>query len=194
MGGLDGVVCLNKVDLARGEEDRKRMEYLGAVGYKTLVTSALTGEGTDEFREVLKGRLTVLMGHSGVGKSSLLRCVSPDLPLRIGAVSRKTGRGRHVTTAPEIHRLFEGTFVVDTPGVREFQPAGLSERDLAGCFPDLAGFIDDCRYPTCLHETEPDCAVKEAVEAQRIHPLRYTGYLKILRSLRGGRGKGRYFQ
>lgn len=192
-GGLDGAVCLNKTDLeARKPPD---LSHLTGAGYPVVRTSAVTGEGLDDLREVLSGRVTVLLGHSGVGKSSLLGAMAPDLRLRVGELSRKTGRGRHTTTAARLIRLFPGADVVDTPGVREFQPAGVSPAGLGRLFPDFVPFLGACRFRECLHDREPGCGVKEARERGEIHPLRYKGYRKILLSLlRGEKDQhGRYY-
>jgi len=191
-GGLESVICLNKIDQqVQGRE--KTLDHLVMAGYSVVYTSAVTGEGLDDLRGLLRDKLTVLLGHSGVGKSSLVRCLAPDLDIPIGEVSRKTGRGCHTTTSSRLFALFPGTEVIDTPGMREFRPADVDQGNLAGYFPDLARYADECRFKGCLHDHEPDCAVKEALAQGEIHPLRFRGYRKILFSLGGKEKKGRYF-
>ncbi len=193
-GGLTPVVCLNKTDLER-EGDREKAAYLGGSGYKVLFTSAATGDGIDALRAELEGRLTVLIGHSGVGKSSLLMALKPGLELKVETVSRKSGKGKHTTTAPVMHDFSGGTRVIDTPGIRDFRFSGIGRADLPRLIPEFSPLSGGCRLPDCMHREEPDCAVRDAVRIGRIHGTRYEGYLKMLQSFdEGGETqRGRYF-
>ena len=177
------VICVNKVDLA---EDRAACQatlqpYLD-LGYRVLFTSALTGEGVAELQEVLRGRLTVLAGLSGVGKSSLLAAVQPGLQLRTSHVSAHGGQGRHTTVQVAMLELEMGGFVADTPGIREFGLSGLRSSELARFYREIAA-VPGCRFPDCSHTHEPGCAVQAAVRERRVSAYRYHNYKNILESL-----------
>lgn len=142
----------------------------------------MDGEGIETLRQQLAGRVSILMGKSGVGKTSLLNALQPDLGLRINAVREKDGRGRHTTTHLELFPLKVGGGVVDTPGMREFNLWGLAGSDIAYAFPEMRPYLGQCRFgASCSHETEPNCAIKHAVEQGLIHPERYANYLRLAR-------------
>ncbi len=174
------IICVNKIDLA---EDmaicRATLQPYLDLGYRVLFTCALTGEGVDELREVLRGQTTVLAGLSGVGKSSLLSAVQPSLQLRTGEVSEYSGQGRHTTAQAVLHRLEVEGFVVDTPGIREFGLSGLRQGELARFYPEIAAVAGGCRFDDCAHIHEPGCAVKAAVHQGRVSAARYHNYKKI---------------
>jgi ribosome biogenesis GTPase len=181
---LRPLICLNKVDLA---EDRRECQgalepYL-RLGYRTVLASAVTGEGVAELREVLRGQTTILAGLSGVGKSSLLSAVQPGLNLRIGEVSARHHEGRHTTVQVNLLKLDMGGRVVDTPGIREFGLSGLHRSELVRFYPEMAA-IAGCRYADCSHIHEPACAVRLAVREGRLSAVRYESYCKIRKSLR----------
>ena len=157
-----------------------------ALGYRVLLTSAKTGEGVDAFREALTDQTSVVTGPSGVGKSTLLNAVEPGLDLRTGEVSVKTRKGRHVTTHAALFPLTDGGFVVDTPGIREFGVLDLEPWELSHHFPDFRPHLEHCRFPTCTHDHEPGCAVKEAYLDDAITEERYYSYLNILQSIQLG--------
>ena len=154
--GLAPIICVNKVDLAEDPVEPQTVlrAYLEA-GYTVLLTSAESRLGVDGLRRLLQGRTTALAGLSGVGKSSLLSAVEPGLHLRVGEVSDRRHEGRHTTTQSSLHRLAEGGFVVDTPGIREFGLSGLRRRDLADCYPEIAGLRSDCQFEDCTHRGAP---------------------------------------
>jgi ribosome biogenesis GTPase len=182
---LSPLICVNKIDLAQDLADCKRS--LGPhreLGYRVLFTSAVTRTGVDELRSVLKDKTTVLAGLSGVGKSSLLTAVQPDLDLRTGSISDYHREGRHVTTQVSMLRLASGGYVVDTPGIREFGLSGLRRSDLVGHFPEMAVRGQQCRFSDCSHIHEPACAVRAAVAQGTVSPSRYHSYVKIHRDLR----------
>ncbi|MFW6189221.1 MAG: ribosome small subunit-dependent GTPase A [Planctomycetota bacterium] len=177
-GGLLPTICINKVDLARSREeyapaarDYRRMDY------DVLLTSAKTGRGLDELREALRDRSTVLAGHSGTGKSSLLNALQPGLQLATGEV---TTRGRHTTSSVSLLKLDFGGYVVDTPGIREFTLWDIEKRDVAQFFPRIWELSAECKMPDCVHMHEPDCAVKQAVRRGRLPKTRYESYLRIV--------------
>jgi ribosome biogenesis GTPase len=177
-------ICLNKVDLAENRAAcRSAMGPYIDLGYSVTYTSAVTGEGLAQLRELLRGRTTVLAGMSGVGKSSLLGAVQPGLSLRIGAVNTRRHEGRHTTSQVRLLELDMGGFVADTPGIREFGLDGLRKRDLAWHYPEIAAHANDCRFADCTHMHEPGCAVRRAVEQGAIPKTRYHSYSKIHDSL-----------
>ncbi|MDJ0521232.1 MAG: ribosome small subunit-dependent GTPase A [Planctomycetota bacterium] len=181
---LEALLVVNKMDL--GDEPPPETALYEALGYPVLCTSALTGHGIEELRAELVGRTSVVTGHSGVGKSSLLNAVQSDLGIAVGEVNPVTGRGTHTTTAALWHRLEGGGAVIDTAGVREFGLFGIPKRDLPWLFKDIALFAPDCRYPDCSHTHEPHCAVQEALVEGELPPFRFDSYLKILESLEEG--------
>jgi ribosome biogenesis GTPase len=182
--GLMPILCVNKIDLA---EDvaicRATLQPYLDLRYQVIFTCALTSEGVDELREVLRGQTTVLAGLSGVGKSSLLLAVQPGLQLCIGEVSEYSGQGRHTTAQVVLHRLEMGGFVVDTPGIREFGLNGLRQGELARFYPEMAAVAGGCRFDDCAHIHEPGCAVKAAVQQGHVSANRYHSYKKIYHTL-----------
>lgn len=186
---IDAGLVLNKIDLIR-KKDRAYLNFLHGLytdlGYQVLLTSAMTGEGVAAFREALTDQTSVVTGPSGVGKSTLLNVVEPDLDLRTGEVSAKTRKGRHTTAHAALFPLSNGGFVVDTPGIREFGVLYLEPWELSHHFPEFLPYLEQCRFPTCTHDHEPGCAVLEAVLDDVITEERYYSYLNILHSIRLG--------
>jgi ribosome biogenesis GTPase len=135
--------------------------------------------GITRFRQVLEGRESVLSGQSGVGKSSLLNAVEPGLGLRVAEISQSTLHGRHTTTSARLFRLAQGGWVVDTPGIRQFELWNVIPEELEGFFVELRPYVPFCRFPSCTHTHESDCAVKQAVQQGEIHPDRYQRYLNM---------------
>lgn len=181
---LEAVIVVNKMDLRPDGEEPPELETYRALGYAVVPTSATRGRGIDALRSELEGRVSVVAGHSGVGKSSLLNAVEADLGLSVGRVNPVTGRGTHTTTAAVWLPLEGGGAVIDTAGVREFGLYGIPERDVGWLFRDIAAIAPACRYPDCSHTHEPDCAVREAALAGEMALFRYDAYLRILESLK----------
>ncbi|MGI9952343.1 ribosome small subunit-dependent GTPase A [Moorellaceae bacterium AZ2] len=177
--GTDPVICWNKADIA-DEEFLHLPPLYQNLGYRVLVTSARTGQGVDLLREVLKGHVSTFAGPSGVGKSSLLNAVEPGLNLKTGEVSRKQGRGRHTTRQVELLLLKDGGIVADTPGFSKLNLPEMKREDVAAYFPEMVPYESGCRFHSCLHRAEPDCAVRKAVEEGTIPRHRYAHYLKFL--------------
>ena len=182
--GLQALLCMNKVDLAAGpqELERSMAPYL-ALGLRVLFTSTITGQGIGELRQLTAGKVTVLAGLSGVGKSSLLMAVAPNLRLRTSAISDRHHAGRHTTTQARWLPLPQGGAIVDTPGIREFGLAGLHRTELASYFPELAALQGQCAFANCSHINEPGCAIRQEVDARAISAQRYDSYCKIYQDL-----------
>ncbi|WP_069650216.1 ribosome small subunit-dependent GTPase A [Caloranaerobacter ferrireducens] len=184
---LDIVICFNKIDLISKEE----LNFLNGIylnaGYKVINTSCILGVGVDELRYTLVDKITVFAGPSGVGKSTLLNSIQPDLQLKTGEVSHKTNRGRHTTRRAELLELDVGGWVVDTPGFSSLNIDFMKEEDLGLYFREINEFSGDCRFVGCRHYKEPDCSVKKAVEENKISKTRYDNYLMFLEELRKNR-------
>lgn len=175
------VICINKCDLLEEKADFLQ-DYVQA-GYKLLMVSAQEGQGIQELKNLLTGRVTVFAGPSGVGKSSLLNAVDSNLELATGKISDKIKRGKHTTRAACLLPLPEGGTVVDTPGFSAAELENIDKAQLAHYFPEFRPYIEKCYYNTCTHSHEPDCAVKEAVAAGAICQVRYEAYLNILQTI-----------
>ncbi|MDA1347835.1 MAG: ribosome small subunit-dependent GTPase A [Chloroflexi bacterium] len=182
--GLDPVICVNKIDLAADSaEIAETVRIYNDLDIRVVLSSAATGEGVGQLRDILTGRMTVLAGLSGTGKSSLAAAVEPGLDLKTAAVSEGTGEGKHTTTGATLFPLSSGGALVDTPGIREFGLAGLRRRELAGLFPELEGLVSDCRFFDCTHLAGPDCAVLAGVDRGAVAASRYHSYKKIYPTL-----------
>ena len=175
------VICINKCDLLEEKADFLQ-DYVQA-GYKLLMVSAQEGQGIQELKNLLAGRVTVFAGPSGVGKSSLLNAVDSNLELATGKISDKIKRGKHTTRAACLLPLPEGGTVVDTPGFSAAELENIDKAQLDHYFPEFRPYIEKCYYNTCTHSHEPDCAVKEAVAAGAICQARYEAYLNILQTI-----------
>ncbi len=188
-GQMGAVVCLNKIDLIDSVEKGRVISMLNVydrLGYQVIYTSVTDGEGIDRLERVLSDKFSVIVGASGVGKSSLLNAVQPGLALPIGEVGLKTGKGRHTTTLVELFSLENGGEVADTPGIREVGLWGVDTEDLDLYFPEMDSYLGECKYNDCIHLNEPDCAVTEAVNAGEISPVRYRSYVVLKTGSSGG--------
>ena len=177
--GVPVYLCVNKCDLDPAVDLVKIYE---SAGFPVIRTSAETGEGVEELCGLIRGKVTAFTGNSGVGKSSILNRLCPELELPTGEVSEKLGRGRHTTRHVELYDLGEDTFVADTPGFSSFdtdQMDVILKEELQYSFPDFGPYIGKCRFDDCSHRKEPDCAVRAALEAGDIQPTRYDSYLKL---------------
>ena len=179
-------IVLNKMDLAdvtRRSKMRTLQHRYVRLGYAVFPTSAVTGEGLEQFHAALADRISIFMGPSGTGKSTLLNALEPGLALRTGRVSQKTRKGRHTTANAELFLLSTGGGVVDTPGVREFGLLQVEPWELSHHFPEFRNYLNHCRFPACTHSHEPDCRVKLAYRNRAITRDRYNSYLNILHSI-----------
>ncbi|MEM8932739.1 MAG: ribosome small subunit-dependent GTPase A [Acidobacteriota bacterium] len=184
-GGAEPILCVNKIDLVPETERAQALEPLAPHRdlIQVLPISAETGEGVEALRRCLAGKIAAFVGHSGVGKSSLINALDPAVGAKTGAVSAALSKGRHTTTRSSLYELGDGIRVVDTPGIRELGLADLSAEELREYFPDLAELSAGCRFSNCTHDHEPRCAVRTAVETGELAASRYATYLRILASL-----------
>jgi len=176
--GIDAMIVLNKCDISDKAETELLRRTYEDIGYTVVLMSAVTLEGLDEFRRLLRGKVSVLAGPSGVGKSSIVNCVSPKL-METGELSRKIDRGKHTTRHAELLRVDDDTFIVDSPGFTSLAVDGIGRDDIAGCFREFAPFAQRCRFNDCKHLREPGCAVKEQV-GHAISADRYERYERLV--------------
>lgn len=179
-GHVGACVVLNKIDLCSPAAVDEFVSLYSSCGYPVLCTSALTGEGVDRLSSDLGSGIYAFIGESGVGKSSLLMSVDPDLDLKVRAVGEKTGRGRHTTTFSQLYPLKGSGYLADTPGMQTFGFPGTNKIELQDCFPEFGPHTATCRFKPCTHSHEPDCGVKRSVEEGALQRTRYQSYLRIL--------------
>ena len=183
---IPAIVLFNKADIY-GEQEmelfQERKAMYERVGYKVLLTSVRTKEGIDLLRDVLHDKMSLISGHSGVGKSSLINEILENENIRTSEVSDWSGKGMHTTTFAEMYDLPKGGRLIDTPGMREFAIADISKQELSHYFPEMRAVMNDCQFNDCMHINEPGCAVKKAVINSEIHEERYVSYLTILDSI-----------
>jgi ribosome biogenesis GTPase len=179
-GGIESSLIVNKLDLvSKAEVDRWRDTYTSAVN-ELIFTSAIAGMGIDRLATLLKSRTTLMVGASGVGKSSLVNRMDPGLKIKTGEISQSTGKGRHITSLATLHPLTNGGWLADSPGLRECAPWNLTRESLIAAYPEIARLTDQCRFRNCLHHGETGCAVELAAGTPELPSERYHNYLKLL--------------
>jgi len=178
--GIRPIVCINKIDLVDPADLQPLVGVYGQMGYEVRLISATRTIGVNGLRQLLEGMASVVVGQSGVGKSSLLNAIDPHLNLRVGEVSEESQKGKHTTTNARLIPLTGGGFVVDTPGIRQFALWDVIPEEVAGFFRDLRPFVNQCRFPDCTHIHEMDCAVKDAVADGRLDARRYESYCNMV--------------
>jgi ribosome biogenesis GTPase len=176
---IEARIVASKADLVTAEKADAALAVYRNIGYTTCAVSARTGQGIAEVQSWLPGHISVVTGKSGVGKSSLLNAINPDLALAVGDVSGAVNKGRHTTTVAQLIPLTGGGYVADTPGIREIGLWQIPKNHLEYGFREFRPFLDECRFADCSHEHEPECAVREAVERGEIHPARYASYMRL---------------
>jgi len=181
---MNAVLCINKVDLSMPGEHAAIGKIYENAGYKVVYCNSTLGEGFDELRHELAGRITVFAGQSGVGKSTILNRLMDSLLMETGGLSKKIGRGKHTTRHAELIPLVDGGFLVDTPGFSSFELAGISPEELKDYYPEFGGMDGSCRFKGCSHSAEPDCKVKEGIDSGLINPGRHARYVELLKSLK----------
>jgi ribosome biogenesis GTPase len=180
---LNVIIIFNKIDLDENNSINSWAKLYERIGYKVLKTSIISNERLDELKNLCTGKINIFWGQSGVGKSSLLNKIFPDLDLEIGAVSSSTDKGLHTTVTSVQLKVDKDTFVIDTPGIREIDPFGIRKEDLCHYFLEFGKYSSDCRFNTCTHNHEPECKVVEAVQKNQITSERYESYLRILETI-----------
>jgi ribosome biogenesis GTPase len=183
---VPAAVVFNKADLYRKKEEQKYNEWkqmYESIGYKTFLVSVEKQSGIEEVKAFLRNKITLLSGHSGVGKSSFINLICPELILKTQDVSGWSGKGLHTTTFAEMFDLSFGGKVIDTPGMREFGLVDITKQELSHYFPEMRARINDCQFNNCLHINEPGCAIKKALENEEINIDRYVSYCNILDSI-----------
>ena len=181
---VPAVLLINKVDLLTDDDDKEYCEAVASlyrtIGYDVLEISALTGEGMTELRERLKDKISLFSGNSGVGKSTIINALLPDLELRTGSISDMHDTGMHTTTFSEMFPLPEGGWIIDTPGIKGFGTIDFDKHEIAHFFPEIFKISAECKYGDCTHTHEPGCAVLKALDDHYISQSRYASYLSIL--------------
>jgi ribosome biogenesis GTPase len=181
--GIHPVLCFNKMDLGLSYSVEGIAQLYKTLGYQVIFTSTQTDDGLDELKDVLSGRVSALVGQSGVGKSSLINCIDPSLKLKTQTMMQKHDRGRHTTTVVQLHMLMAGGFVADTPGLKELEPWGMELGDLDQFFKEMQPFSEECRFRNCRHLDEPGCAVLTAVDEGIITAVRFGSYQRFREEL-----------
>lgn len=184
---IPSIIILNKTDVYNEKEKQRAAEWkqtYTAAGYQLICTSAVTNENIDVVKELMKDKTSLLAGHSGVGKSTLINKIVPELDLKTVEIAKWNEKGKHTTTFAEMFALPFGGFIIDTPGIKEFGILDIEEPEVSHYFPEMEQRLHDCRFHNCLHINEPGCAVKEAVEKNEIAMSRYENYLSIIHELK----------
>ncbi len=177
------VLIFNKLDLLNEEQIVYQQELTTlyeSMNYPCLFTSAIDGNGVDDFYNILKGKVSLIAGHSGVGKSTLVNAIAPDLDLRTASVSTFANKGVHTTTFAEMFEIDSETFIIDSPGIKELGLADIETEEISHYFPEMLALINQCRFNNCQHLDEPNCAIKEAVSEGKIAQSRYFSYLSMM--------------
>lgn len=181
---VPAVICFNKQDCVDEQEKEHLFSVYQNSGCKVLFTCARTGEGIEQVKKILEGKTTAVAGPSGVGKSSMVNLLAPDAQMETGEISRKIDRGKHTTRHSEILPVGSHTFICDTPGFSSLAVWDMEKEELKDCFPEFAEYEGKCRFLGCTHTHEPDCAVKEALDAGKISQERYRNYLEMYTELK----------
>lgn len=180
---IPAILAFNKCDTYTDDDDELAEAYMDLyrqLGYTCLKTSALEGTGIEELKKLLRGKRTLISGHSGVGKSSILNALIPGVRQSTSEISEFSDKGVHTTTFAEMFEMEENTFLIDTPGIKELGIFEIGEEELSHYFPEMRELLGQCKFNNCKHVNEPKCAVLDAVEAGRISPVRYESYLSML--------------
>ncbi len=185
---IPSYIIVNKADIYTKDDQliqKGLADLYEQIGYPTILVSAHTGEGIDTLKSLLKDKVTLLSGHSGVGKSSIINSIQNDLEITTQEISDYSGKGMHTTTFSQMYPLEQGGFIIDTPGIKEMGFINMEPMDVAHNFREIFDCSEHCKYADCLHVNEPNCAVKEAVESGAISILRYQSYLSVLEDVLG---------
>lgn len=181
---LPCIICFNKQDIVDEEERQKLTSVYENCGCRVVFASATKGEGTEEIRELLKGKTTTVAGPSGVGKSSMVNSLCGNTYMETGEISEKIDRGKHTTRHAELLLIGPDTYIVDTPGFSSLSVFNMEKEELKDFYPEFAKYEDECRFRGCSHINEPDCGVKNALQNGNISPMRYENYVQIYGELK----------
>lgn len=181
--GLNIIIILNKIDLDKSGSLQSWIDLYKTIGYKVITASKITGEGMQELKSLFKGKKNILWGQSGVGKSSILNFLYPQLNLEVGLISGSTSKGIHTTVTTILLKVENNTYVIDTPGIREIDPYGIKKEDLSHYFIEFKPYAANCKFNTCTHHHEPGCGVIDAAQKGFISSERYQSYLRILQTI-----------
>ena len=184
--GVKVNLIINKTDLGMDEDIDYFADLYSSLGYKVFLTSALNKKSIKELEGEVEGKINLFFGQSGVGKSSLLNLLFPGLNHRVGEVSESTSKGKHTTVTSVMNKVKGETYIIDTPGIREFDPYGVKKEDLGHYFPEIKELAGECRFNTCTHNHEPGCMVRSSAEEDKISPERYQSYLNLLGTIEEG--------
>jgi len=182
---IPAIVVLNKIDLADAEDVARVRETYERIPVPVIETCAIDGRGIDELKARIAGKVSVFYGSSGAGKSTLLNRIQPGLKLKEGKISRFWDTGRHTTSFSQLYKLDDGSFVIDTPGIRVFRLHGVTIANLPDLFPEFAPYHGKCQFDGCSHDHEPNCAVFDAVDRGELAASRYASYVEMLDEMRG---------
>ena len=180
---IPAIIVINKIDLYDTKLNTAKEELIKIyrnLGYPCIEVSATEGRNLDELQEIMKGKISLFSGHSGVGKSALVNALDPNKNIRVGEISDAHSKGTHTTTYAEMHELEFGAFIIDSPGIKEFGLIDFEKQELSHYFPEMRDLLQDCKFNNCSHEHEPECAIVEAVRSSEIAFSRYENYIKIL--------------
>lgn len=176
-------IVINKIDLDENKVIDNWYSLYSSIGYRVVLTSVIDNTGISELNGIMNGKINLLWGQSGVGKSSILNMLFPSLKLKTGDISGYTSKGRHTTVTSLMKKVGSNTYVIDTPGIREIDPYGIKKEDLGHYFVEFLPFIKECKFNTCTHHHEPDCGVINAVKENFISKQRYESYLNMLETV-----------
>jgi ribosome biogenesis GTPase len=177
------IIVFNKIDLLSDDEKEHMIDLATMyheIGYPSVFTSATTGKGIQQFEDILKDKISLISGHSGVGKSTLVNQISPDLDLKTKEISTFANKGVHTTTFSTMFEISENSYIIDTPGIKELGLIDIEKAELSHFFPEMRELLNQCKYHNCKHINEPQCAVLQAVKEGEIQASRYASYLSMM--------------